>query len=98
VTPELIAIRRLVCDGREIEVLLFQSDGGRGFARCVLATNDTPIVDGATPEAAFGLVKELLGEMLYARAMNSTSPAAQPPPANGAPTQDEKERGALDRR
>jgi hypothetical protein len=72
VTSKLIAVRQVSAEGKRIPVLLFLCAEGRGYARCLLAADDTPIVDGPTPEAAFALVEELLEGMLSARALLST--------------------------
>lgn len=69
VPAKLIAIKQLTSEGKQIPVLIFRSPRGCVFARCLLGVDDTPIVDGETPEAAFALLEDLLGEMLTARAL-----------------------------
>lgn len=69
VPAKLIAVKQLSANGQQIPVLIFRSTRGKIFARCLLAVDDTPIVDGPTPEAAFALVEDLLDGMLSARAI-----------------------------
>jgi hypothetical protein len=64
---KLIAVRHLHAGGRSIPVHLFRNDGGSVAGRCMLGAEDTPILDGPTPEAVLDLLREVLEELLLAR-------------------------------
>lgn len=68
---EPIAVRHLEAHGLRIPVFLFRNAGGSISGRFVLAENDTPIVDGPTPDAVFSLVAELLDTVLLTRGLKS---------------------------
>jgi len=68
VTPnKLIAVRHVHSDGRTIPVLLFRNDGRSVSAHCLLDDEDTPILDGESPEAVLALVAEVIDDLLLAR-------------------------------
>ncbi len=65
--PKLIAVRHLRAGGRLIPVHFFQNAGGSVAGRFVLGAQDTPIVDGPTPEAVLEALRDVLEGMLLAR-------------------------------
>ena len=67
VTPnKLIGVRHVNAGGRTIPVLLF-NDGRSVSAHCLLDDEDTPILDGESPEAVLALVAEVIDDLLLAR-------------------------------
>jgi hypothetical protein len=68
VTEEnLIGVRHLRVGSRLIPVQLFRNAGGSVAGRFVLGAQDTPIVDGPTPEAVLDLLRDVLEGLLLAR-------------------------------
>ena len=68
VTPQkLIGVRHLRAGGRLIPVQFFQNDGGSVAGRFRLGPEDTPILDGPTPEAVLELLRDVLDGLLLAR-------------------------------
>ena len=65
--PKLIGVRHLKAGGRLIPVQFFQNDGGSVAGRFMLGAQDTPIVDGPTPEAVLELLRDVLDGLLLAR-------------------------------
>ena len=63
----LIAVHHLRAGGRLIPVHLFRNDGGSVAGRVVLGAEDTPIVDGPTPEAVLELFRDIIDGLLLAR-------------------------------
>lgn len=63
----LIGVRHLRAGGRLIPVQLFRNDGGSVAGRFVLGAQDTPIVDGPTPEAVLALLRDVIDSLLLAR-------------------------------
>lgn len=69
VTPsKLIAVRHVHAGGRLIEVQFTRNPGGSVAGRAVLGAKDTPILDGPDPEAVLALLREVIDELLLARA------------------------------
>ena len=64
---KLIAVRHLRAGGRLIPVQFFRNDGGSVAGRFVLGAEDTPIVDGPSPEAVLEVLRDILDGMLLAR-------------------------------
>src|SRR5438105_2250290 len=64
---KLIAVRHLRAGGRLIPVHFFRNDGGSVAGRFVLGAEDTPIVDGPTPEAVLAVLRDVIDGMLLAR-------------------------------
>ena len=63
----LIGVRQIRAGGRVIPVQLFRNDGGSVAGRFVLGAQDTPIVDGPTPEAVLELLRDVIDGLLFAR-------------------------------
>ena len=63
----LIGVRLIRADGRLIPVQLFRNDGGSVAGRFLLGAQDTPIVDGPTPEAVLALLRDVIEGLLLAR-------------------------------
>jgi hypothetical protein len=66
-TNELIGVRHLSASGRRIPVLLFQNEGGSFAGHCLLADDDTAIIDGPSPEAVLALFERLIDDVLFVR-------------------------------
>jgi hypothetical protein len=64
---KLIGVRHLKAGGRLIPIQLFRNAGGSVAARVMLGDQDTPILDGPTPEAVLDLMKDVLEGLLLAR-------------------------------
>ena len=64
---KLIAVRHLRAGGRLIPVHFFRNDGGSVAGRFVLGAEDTPIVDGPTPEAVLAVLRDVIDGLLLAR-------------------------------
>jgi hypothetical protein len=64
---KLIGVRHLKVGGRVIPVQFFRNDGGSVAGRVMLGAQDTPILDGPTPEAVLDLMKDVLEGLLLAR-------------------------------
>lgn len=65
--PKPIETRHLRAGGRLIPVQFFKNAGGSVAGRFVLGAEDTPIVDGPTPEAVLEVLRDILEGMLLAR-------------------------------
>ncbi len=65
--PKPIAVRHLKAGGRLIPVHFFRNAGGSVAGRFVLGAEDTPIVDGPTPEAVLAVLRDVIDGMLLAR-------------------------------
>jgi hypothetical protein len=63
----LIGVRHLKVGSRLIPVQLFRNAGGSVAGKFVLGAQDTPIVDGPTPEAVLALLRDVLDGLLLAR-------------------------------
>ncbi len=63
----LIAVRHLRAGGRLIPVHFFRNDGGSVAGRFLLGAEDTPIVDGPTPEAVLEVLRDIIDGLLLAR-------------------------------
>lgn len=63
----LIEVRHLQAGGRLIPVQLFRNAGGSVAGRFMLGAEDTPIVDGPTPEAVLELLRDVIDGLLLAR-------------------------------
>ena len=68
-STEPIAVRHLEARGLRIPVLFFRNAGGSVSGRFLLGENDTPIVDGPTPEAVLSLVADMIDTVLLARGL-----------------------------
>jgi hypothetical protein len=66
-TQKLIAVRHLQAGGRLIPVHFFRNAGGSVAGRVLLSAQDTPIVDGASPEAVLELMRDVIDGLLQAR-------------------------------
>ncbi|TMA22819.1 MAG: hypothetical protein E6J62_13580 [Deltaproteobacteria bacterium] len=66
-TNELIGVRHLSASGRRIPVLFFQNEGGSFAGHCLLADDDTAIIDGPSPEAVLALFERLIEDVLFLR-------------------------------
>ena len=64
---KLIAVRHLRAGGRLIPVHFFRNDGGSVAGRFVLGVEDTPIVDGPTPDAVLAVLRDVIDGLLLAR-------------------------------
>ncbi|HUJ28966.1 MAG TPA: hypothetical protein VLW85_23255 [Myxococcales bacterium] len=64
---KLIGVRHLKAGGRLIPVQFFRNAGGSVAGRVMLGDQDTPILDGPTPEAVLDLMKDVLDGLLLAR-------------------------------
>ena len=62
-----IEVRHLRAGGRLIPVQFFRNAGGSVAGRFVLGAEDTPIVDGPTPEAVLEVLKDVIEGLLLAR-------------------------------
>jgi hypothetical protein len=63
----LIAVRHLRAGGRLIPVHFFRNAGGSVAGRFVLGAQDTPIVDGPSPEAVLEILRDVIDGLLLAR-------------------------------
>lgn len=63
----LIEVRHLRAGGRVIPVQFFRNDGGSVAGQAVLGAQDTPIVDGPSPEAVLELLRDVIDGLLLAR-------------------------------
>ena len=63
----LIAVRQLQASDRLVRVELFQNEGSSVAARCVLDSNDTPIIDAPSIDEALAAVEDALEGLLLAR-------------------------------
>ncbi len=66
-TTKLIAVRQVQAAGRTISVELFRNACGTVAARCLLANDDRPIIDGATPEEVMAAVEDAMEGLVFAR-------------------------------
>lgn len=64
---KLIAVRHLRAGGRLIPVQFFRNDGGSVAGRFLLGAQDTPILDGPSPEAVLELLRDCIEGLLLAR-------------------------------
>ena len=62
-----IEVRHLRAGGRLIPVQFFRNAGGSVAGRFVLGAEDTPIVDGPTPEAVLAVLRDVIDGLLLAR-------------------------------
>jgi len=62
-----IEVRHLRAGGRTIPVQFFRNAGGSVAGRFVLGAEDTPIVDGPTPEAVLAVLRDAIDGLLLAR-------------------------------
>ena len=62
-----IEVRHLRAGGRLIPVQFFRNAGGSVAGRFVLGAEDTPIVDGPTPEAVLEVLQDVIDSLLLAR-------------------------------
>jgi len=65
---ELIGVRHLSSGGRQIPVLLFRNEGGSFAGHCLIADDDTAVIDGPSPEAVLALFERLIDDVLFVRA------------------------------
>ena len=63
----LIEVRHLRAGGRLIPVHFFRNAGGSVAGRFLLGAEDTPIVDGPTPEAVLEVLRDVIDGLLLAR-------------------------------
>jgi hypothetical protein len=64
---ELIGVSHLTAGGRRIPVLLFRNEGGSFAGHCLLAHDDTAVIDGPSPEAVIALFERLIEDVLFVR-------------------------------
>lgn len=69
IQKNLIGVRHLRAGGRLIPVHFFRNDGGSVAGRFVLGAEDTPIVDGPSPEAVLELLRDVIDGLLLARSL-----------------------------
>jgi hypothetical protein len=72
-TNELIGVRHVCASGRRIPVLLFQNEGGSFAGHCLIADDDTAIIDGPSPEAVVALFERLIDDVLFVRSPDAAS-------------------------
>ena len=63
----LISVRHLQACGRSIPVHFSRNAGGSVAGRFFFGVEDTPILDGPTPEAVLEVMRALLEDLLLAR-------------------------------
>ena len=54
-------------------MLLFQNEGGSYAGHCLLADDDTAIIDGPSPEAVLALFERLIEDVLFVRSPMAAS-------------------------
>lgn len=62
-----ILVRHLEARGRRIPIHFFRNAGGSVCGRFLLGDDDTPIIDGPTPEAVFALIEGMFDTVMLAR-------------------------------
>ena len=72
-TNDLIGVRHVCASGRRIPVLLFQNEGGSFAGHCLIADDDTAIIDGPSPEAVVALFERLIDDVLFVRSPDAAS-------------------------
>jgi hypothetical protein len=70
VTPneKVICVKHFRRDGRVIRVVFFRNQGGSVAGRLLLGRNDTPILDGPTPDAVMDLARDVWDALVMVRA------------------------------
>jgi hypothetical protein len=63
-----LGVRQFRRGGRVIRVALFRNRGGSVAGRLLLGQNDTPILDGPTPEAVMELARDVWDALELVRA------------------------------
>ena len=66
-SQKVFGFRTLTAMGQRVPVVLFENESGSVSARCVLASDDMPIIDGADQDEAMQVLESALEGILLAR-------------------------------